>query len=228
VTNSPKDSLNPLLFGIVIAIASVLVVMPGFESDMTISGQGIVSGNGGNAGQAQTNGGAGGLADIGIAEAEEAGNATMAGGTTNQTTTNGNTTEFLAIQNSQSGSTSQINATAYTLELNNVSNKTALFSDRPNRIVTSGSTSDFIGDWMDGSDSFAEDAPNDVLIVENTQTGQLETAIIGSFDPMYDVNTNTLTYTIITENATSIDLPVWTVYLGDRHDMVLRWSWSLY
>lgn len=45
------------------------------------------------------------------------------------------------------------------------------------------------------------------LIVENNQTGQLETAIIESFNPVYDTNTNTLTYTIVAENATSISLP---------------------
>ncbi len=121
----------------------------------------------------------------------------------------GNTTdvEFLSIQNAQSGSLSQINATAYTLELNNVSNKTIMFSDRPERIVESASTSDFIGNWSTGVNSFATDAPNDALIVENTQTGQLETAIIESFDPVYDIATNSLTYTIMTDNATSIGLP---------------------
>jgi hypothetical protein len=74
-------------------------------------------------------GGSGGLlacplicpdADIDIAEALEAENATMAGAP-NQTTTNGNTTDvqFLTIQNAKSGSIFEINATAYTLELNN-------------------------------------------------------------------------------------------------------------
>ncbi|HZD35421.1 MAG TPA: hypothetical protein VE130_09475, partial [Nitrososphaeraceae archaeon] len=50
------------------------------------------------------------------------------------------------------------------------------------------------------------DAPNDALIVENTQKGRLNTAIIELFNPMYDVTANTLTYTIMTENATSINL----------------------
>ncbi len=122
---------------------------------------------------------------------------------------NGNTTEveFLSIQNAQSGSLSQINATAYALELTNVANKTIMFSDRPERIVESVSTSDFIGNWSTGVNSFATDAPNDALIVENTQTGQLETAIIESFNPVYDIATNSLTYTIMTDNATSIGLP---------------------
>ena len=44
---------------------------------------------------------------------------------------------------------------------------TILFSDRPNRIVTSVSTADFICNWTRGPDSFAADAPNTALIVED-------------------------------------------------------------
>jgi hypothetical protein len=147
------------------------------------------------------------ISDLDVAEAEEAGNTTMT--MTNQTTTNGNITdvEFLAIQNAQSGSISKINVTAYTLELNNVSDSTILFSDRPERIVEAVSTADFVGHWSTGPNSFAADEPNDALIVENTQTRQLETAIIESFNPIYDMATNTLTYTIMAENGTSINLP---------------------
>ncbi|HZD36211.1 MAG TPA: hypothetical protein VE130_13500 [Nitrososphaeraceae archaeon] len=128
---------------------------------------------------------------------------------TNQTTTDRNMTgvEFLSIQNAKSGSLSQINETAYTLELNNVANRTILFSDRPERIVTTVSTNDFVGNWSAGQNSFSSDEPNDALIVENNQTGQLETAIVESFSPVYDTDTNTLTYTITAENGTSINLP---------------------
>lgn len=147
-------------------------------------------------------------AETDIAKLIEAGNAIIIPGGTNQTI-DGNMTEieFLAIQRAQSGSISETNATTYTLELSNVSNETILFSDRPERIVTSVSTSDFIGSWTTGPDSFAVDAPNDALIVEDIQSGQLETGVIESFDPIYDANTNTLTYTITAENGTSIDLP---------------------
>jgi len=44
-------------------------------------------------------------------------------------------------------SISEINETAYSLELNDVSDKTILFSDRPDRIVKTTSTLDFIGNW---------------------------------------------------------------------------------
>ena len=146
-------------------------------------------------------------ADIVVDEAAEAGNDRMTAGR-NQTT-NGNMTgvEFLGIQNAQSGSISEINATAYTLELTNVSDSTILFSNRPNRIVTTITISDFVGNWSTGPDSFAADAPNDALIVENTQTGELDTVIIELFNPIYDANTNTLTYTIMAEYGTTINLP---------------------
>jgi hypothetical protein len=64
--------------------------------------------------------------------------------------------------------------------INNIKvlHRIVLFSDRPNRIVETVSTSDFVGNWTAGSGSFAADAPNDALLVENTQTGNLETAII--------------------------------------------------
>ena len=43
---------------------------------------------------------------------------------------------FLFIQGAESGSVSEINATTSTLELGNVSDKTILFSDRPNSILS--------------------------------------------------------------------------------------------
>ncbi|HYZ60628.1 MAG TPA: hypothetical protein VE544_13300 [Nitrososphaeraceae archaeon] len=124
--------------------------------------------------------------------------------------TNNNITEirFLATQTAQSGTLSQINATTYTLELRNVSDKTILFSDRPNRIVTSQSTSDFIGNWSLGEVSFAVDPPNAVLVLDEEEGRQQHITIIELFNPEYDTTTNTLKYDITSENATSsIDLP---------------------
>jgi hypothetical protein len=145
-------------------------------------------------------------ADVDVAEAADSGNATAM--MTNQTS-DGNTTgvEFLSIQTAQSGSISEINATTSTLEMSNVSDSTILFSDRPDRIVSSVSTSDFTGNWTTGPNSFAADAPNAALVTENTQTGELDTAIIELFNPMYNTTMNTLTYTIMAENATSIAWP---------------------
>jgi len=58
-----------------------------------------------------------------------------------------------------------------------------------------------------GPNSFSEDEPNDALIIKDIQTGGLDTAIIELFNPVYDRATNSLTYTITAENATSIKLP---------------------
>ena len=58
--------------------------------------------------------------------------------------------KFLFIQGAQSGSVSEVNATTSTLELSDVSDKTILFSDRPDRIVTSTNTTNFIGNWGTG------------------------------------------------------------------------------
>jgi hypothetical protein len=82
-----------------------------------------------------------------------------------------------------------------------------MFSDRPNRIVETISNSNFVGNWTTGPNSFVADAPNDALIVEDTESGELDTAVIESFNLVYDTATNTLTYTIMAENGTSIDLP---------------------
>jgi uncharacterized protein YfaA (DUF2138 family) len=48
--------------------------------------------------------------------------------------------KFFAIQHAQSGSISEINFTVYSLELNDVSDKNILFSDRQDRIIKSIST----------------------------------------------------------------------------------------
>ena len=121
---------------------------------------------------------------------------------------------FLFIQHAQSGSVSEVNATTSTLELSDVSDKTIMFSDRPDRIVTSQSTSDFVGNWTMGEDSFAADPSNAVLILDDDEVEQRQDlAIIELFNPEYDSEANTLRYDITAENATttttitSINLP---------------------
>lgn len=116
-----------------------------------------------------------------------------------------NDSRFFAIQHAQSGSISEINSTTYSLELNDVSDKTILFSDRPERIVTSVSTSNYIGNWTIGEDSLAVDAPNAVLIVD--EVGKQDVTVVELFNPVYDSTRKTLNYDIIPENSTSIKLP---------------------
>ena len=111
--------------------------------------------------------------------------------------------KFFAIQHAQSGSISEINATAYTLELNDVSDKTILFSDRPDRIVMSTSTSNFIGNWSVGEDSFVVDAPNAVLIVDKLGRGQ-DIVIAELSNPIYEHDSNKLKYDFIFLNTTNL------------------------
>ncbi|MGD1837452.1 MAG: hypothetical protein ACPKPY_05275 [Nitrososphaeraceae archaeon] len=115
--------------------------------------------------------------------------------------------KFFAIQHAQSGSISEINSTAYSLELNDVSDKTILFSDRPDRIVTSVSTADFVGNWSVGENNYAIDVPNTVLVVDE-QEGKQDVVIVELFNPVYDVDKNVLKYDITPDNATSIELPI--------------------
>jgi len=121
-----------------------------------------------------------------------------------ENTTDADIPKFFAIQHAQSGSISKINGTEYTIELNDVSDKTILFSDRPDRIVKTTSTSDFIGNWSTGIDSFADDAPNAVLVVDESE--KQDNAIVELFNPVYNSNTKTLKHEIIPDNVTSIDL----------------------
>ena len=101
--------------------------------------------------------------------------------------------KFFAIQHVQSGSITEINETGYSLELNDVSDKTSLFSDRPDRIVKSLSTSNFIDNWSTGEDSFSVDAPNAVLLVSGQDRVQ-NVAIIELFNPIYDSEKRVLEY----------------------------------
>ena len=130
---------------------------------------------------------------------------------TYETSANGNNNasgpKFLFIQSAQSGSISEVNASTSTLELNDVSDKTIMFSDRPDRIVASESTVDFIGNWSMGPNSFNVDPPNAVLILDDEKQKE-ELAVIELYNPVYDPQVNTLRYEIAPDNATSsISLP---------------------
>ena len=114
--------------------------------------------------------------------------------------------KFFAIHHANSGTISEINSTVYSLELNAVSDKTILFSDRPDRIVKSVNTFDFIGNWSSGEDSFAVDTPNAVLVVDE-QDRQQDSVIIELFNPVYDLDKKTLKYDVTLDNATNSDLP---------------------
>ena len=121
------------------------------------------------------------------------------------TTTSEELIKFFAIQHAQSGSLSEINETAYSLELIDVSDKTILFSDRPDRIVKSISTSDFSGNWSTGEDSFVIDAPNAVLVIDELE--KQEEVVVELFEPVYDYDANILIYNFNYLNNTMDKLP---------------------
>ena len=114
--------------------------------------------------------------------------------------------KFIGIQHAQSGIISEINSTAYSLELKEISDKTILFSDRPDRIVASITTTDFIGSWSVGKDNFVIDPPNAILVI-NEKEKQQDIVILGLFNPTYDSDNKILKYVIPLDNATSSELP---------------------
>ncbi|MFB5601253.1 MAG: hypothetical protein ACE5SW_13630, partial [Nitrososphaeraceae archaeon] len=80
--------------------------------------------------------------------------------------------KFIVLQHAQSGSISKVNATTNFLELHDVSD-VILFSDRPDRIVKTESTQEFLDRWYDaGTDiknSFFLDPPNAALVMDDQQ-----------------------------------------------------------
>lgn len=116
---------------------------------------------------------------------------------------------FLSIQHAKSGSIFEDNAISFTLELDNASDKTIMFSDRPERIVTPVNTSDFIGNWhwywSTGPKSFTTDPPNATLIVGDE--GNQDIMIVELTNPVHDPTAKTLKYDVVLENRTSTDIP---------------------
>ncbi|HEX5977457.1 MAG TPA: hypothetical protein VFY68_09280 [Nitrososphaeraceae archaeon] len=91
-----------------------------------------------------------------------------------------------------------------------MTDKTILFSDRPDRIVGSANTTDFISNWSIGENNFAVDPPSAVLIIDDEVEQRQDLGVIELFDPEYDPEANTLKYYITAVNATtttSINLP---------------------
>lgn len=115
--------------------------------------------------------------------------------------------KFVGIQNAKSGIISEINSSSYNLELNEITDNTILFSDRPDRIVKLVPTLDFVGNWSMVQDSFMKDAPNAVLIMDEINVQQQDIIIIELFNPVYDSNKKSLNYVIKADNNTLMELP---------------------
>ena len=114
--------------------------------------------------------------------------------------------KFFGIQHAKSGSITEINATAYILELNEISEEVILFADRPNRIVKSESVSTFVNNWL-GKINFTGNEMGGVLVVDDDDDDEKqEIELIELFNPVYNPDKKTLKYEITVENSTSTEL----------------------
>ncbi|MGD1837003.1 MAG: hypothetical protein ACPKPY_02960 [Nitrososphaeraceae archaeon] len=119
--------------------------------------------------------------------------------------------QFLSLQHAQSGTISEINATFYKLELNQVSDETIEFSERPDRIIKTISTEEFITEcWsLEIPNNYQINPPNADLIIHDNKLNTQMDFIIEIFNPVYDKDENTLMYDFkLLSNATTLaDLP---------------------
>ena len=71
---------------------------------------------------------------------------------------------------------------------------TLYFSDRPQRVVGHLTTRQFVDEWIEGENSFADDPPNAVISFVETGDATPEDAIVVLKDPQLE--SDTLTYTV--------------------------------
>ena len=109
-------------------------------------------------------------------------------------------------QHAQSGSISEINSTSFLLQLNDLTDKSILFSDRPDRVVVTQSNQDFIGNWTSGQESLRMDSPNAVLVTDNQKEDTIE---IEPYNPKYENDGEKISYefTFLGNTTTVSDLP---------------------
>ena len=123
-----------------------------------------------------------------------------------QTETSIESPQFLAIQNAQSGTISEINSTTFVLKLSDLADKLILFSDRPVRVVVTQSNQEFVGNWTSGQESFRLDPPNAVLVIDDQKEDTIE---IELYNPKYENDERKIIYdfTFLGNNTTVSDLP---------------------
>lgn len=100
---------------------------------------------------------------------------------------------MLFLQSFRSGSIARKNGAKdrFNLTLEQGLGQTIYFSDRPDRIVGTSPTADF----LDGLGFPAENPPNAALVIE-TAPGQTDIAVVQLFSPVYDVNSHGVTYEV--------------------------------
>lgn len=104
---------------------------------------------------------------------------------------------FLLVQEALVGTFIPVEGQAdtYALRLVGVKPHTLLFTDRPNRTVGSWTNADFITRWQQGSDSFAKDPPNAVLLSHDPVDGKEYSIVVELKDPAFNAIAGTMTYT---------------------------------
>lgn len=123
-----------------------------------------------------------------------------------QSTTSVQSPQFLAIQHAQSGTISEINSTSFLLQLNQLADKSILFSDRPDWVVVTQSNQDFIGNWTSGQESLRMDPPNAVLVTDDKKEDTIE---IELYNPEYENDGKKISYefTFLGNTTALSDLP---------------------
>jgi hypothetical protein len=83
---------------------------------------------------------------------------------------------------------------SYTLTFIGVKPYTLLFTDRPHRTVGSWTMNDFVTRWNKGADSFAEDAPNAVLLSHDPVDNKEYAVVVELKNPVFNAFAGTLIY----------------------------------
>jgi hypothetical protein len=130
---------------------------------------------------------AGALSAAGLASVARAQEATPSAGDADERT------GFLFVQTFQSGSITPADGSdsRYMLALVAGTGQTIYFSDRPDRIVGTNSTPEFIEGL-----GFPDDNPPNAALVIETESGETDVAVVELFAPVYDPETNGVTYEI--------------------------------
>jgi hypothetical protein len=97
--------------------------------------------------------------------------------------------EEMFVQNARSVTSDQA-----TITLHDVTPSTLYFSDRPERVVGHMTTAQFIAQWTEGPNSFAEDPPNAVLSYVDGGADLPDDAVVVLRDPL--AGNGSLTYSI--------------------------------
>ena len=87
-----------------------------------------------------------------------------------------------------------VSGTDTELTLNGVSGSTLYFSDRPERVVGHLTTEQFVAQWADGDNSFADDPPNAVVSFVTTDATTPDEAVVVLREPK--ITGDSITYSI--------------------------------